>query len=378
MDFAHSEAQQDLSDLTRDLLSDWSSRNPHPTTTGFERALWSAAAAAGLLEAALPTTVGGGGFGVLEQCSILIEIGRTVAPLPYLPTISICAATLAQFGTEQQIERWVAPALRGEITLAPALGDATTLGVGVRAVPTENGWRISGSRGVVPAGSFADAFLVEASTDSGSLLAMVDRTTDGLEIQEQRVVDASDTALLEFDNLLINDDAIIGVTPGDVSPHSGDYTATVQNPVRWAHRRSTIASCAHQLGVLERAVEMTAAYARDRHQFGKPIGSFQAVRQRLADAHIDVDAVRLALWQAAWLESEDHPCDFELEVAAFWSAEAGHRVAHTAVHIHASTGIYLHFPLHRYFTAAKRTEFATGGATPHLRMLGDLLAAEPA
>ncbi|WP_330183717.1 acyl-CoA/acyl-ACP dehydrogenase [Nocardia sp. NBC_01503] len=374
MDFAHSEAQHDLSGLTRDLLIGWSARNPCPDSTGFDRALWRAAAAAGLLDAALPNTVGGSGFDVLEQCSILIEIGRAVAPLPYLPTIAVCAATLAHFGTEAQLQRWVAPALRGETTLAPALGSET----GIRAIRIENGWCISGSRGVVPAGSFADAFLVEASTDSGSLLAMVDRTADGLEIREQRVVDASDTALLVFDNVSIPDDAIIGATPGDVDAHPSESAATVQSPVRWAHRRSVIASCAHQLGVLERAVEMTAAYARDRHQFGKPIGSFQAVRQRLADAHIDVDAIRLALWQAAWLESEGHPCAPELEVAAFWSAEAGHRVAHTAVHIHASTGIYLDFPLHRHFTAAKRNEFTTGGATPHLRALGNLLADAPA
>lgn len=204
MDFAHSEAQHDLSGPTRDLLTDWSARNPSPDTTGFDRKLWTAAASAGLLEAALPAAVGTG-FGLLEQCSILIEIGYAVAPLPYLPTIAVCAATLAHFGTERQIERWVAPALRGETVLAAALGDQATPGPGVRAIRNENGWRISGSRGVVSAGSFADAFLVEAHTTSGAVLVMVDRDADGLEIQQQRVVDASDAALLEF--------ATAGATP---------------------------------------------------------------------------------------------------------------------------------------------------------------------
>lgn len=386
MDFAPTEAQQDLSGLTRDLLTAWSAE--HPDTIGFDRTLWTTLADTGILEAALPITVGGTGFGLLEQCSILIEIGRTVAPVPYLGSIAVCAAALAQFGTAHQIERWLSPILRGETTLAPALAGAHDR---VRAEQSENRWRITGSRSVVPGGSFADAFLVEAQTESGALLAVVDRHTYGLNIQKQRVVDVGDAALLEFNNVLIPADAIVGTPPTHTSADTGNAQTHASADVSrgglipcpgteaaaWARRRATLAACAHQLGVLERALEMTAEYALLRRQFDKPIGSFQAVRQRLADALIDVEAVRLSLWQAAWGESSAHPTGSALAVAAFWSAEAGHRVAHTAVHIHASTGIYLDYPLHRHFAAAKRTEFATGGATAHLRSLGDLLAAEP-
>jgi alkylation response protein AidB-like acyl-CoA dehydrogenase len=102
------------------------------------------------------------------------------------------------------------------------------------------------------------------------------------------------------------------------------------------------------------------------------------VRQRLADGYLDVEAVRLSLWQAAWREAEGLPADAELATAAFWAAEAGHRLAHTAVHIHGGVGIDLDAPTHRYFTAAKRGEFALGGATAALRALGARLAAEPA
>jgi alkylation response protein AidB-like acyl-CoA dehydrogenase len=146
----------------------------------------------------------------------------------------------------------------------------------------------------------------------------------------------------------------------------------------WLRLRGTVGLCAQELGVLERALELTAEYAREREQFGHPIGAFQAVRQRLADAYIDVEAVRLTLWQAAWRLADGHPADEETACAKFWAAEAGHRVAHTAVHIHGGVGIDVEHPLHRYFAAAGRLEFALGGATAQLRALGDLQRHTPA
>ena len=135
-----------------------------------------------------------------------------------------------------------------------------------------------------------------------------------------------------------------------------------------------------QAGVLSRALELTTEYARSREQFGRPIGSFQAVAQRLADAYIDVEAVRLTMWQAAWLLAAGQPGDPEVDAAVasakFWAADAGHRVAHTAVHVHGGMGIDTSYPLHRYFVAAKRAEFTLGGATAQLLRLGDVLARE--
>ena len=138
--------------------------------------------------------------------------------------------------------------------------------------------------------------------------------------------------------------------------------------------RATVGLCAQQLGVVERALELTAEYARSRIQFGRPIGSFQAVAQRLADAYIDVEAVRLTMWQAAWRLVSGLPCETEIATAKFWAAEAGHRVAHTAVHVHGGAGIDLDGPVHRYFTAAMRGEFTLGGATAQLRRIGAALA----
>jgi 3-oxocholest-4-en-26-oyl-CoA dehydrogenase beta subunit len=143
---------------------------------------------------------------------------------------------------------------------------------------------------------------------------------------------------------------------------------------RWLADRATVGLCALQLGVTERALELTAGYAQRRQQFGKPIGSFQAVAQRLADAYIDVEGIRLTLWQAAWRLDSELPGGAELATAKFWAAEAGHRVAHTAVHVHGGVGIDLDGEVHRYFAAAKHNEFALGGATAQLRRIGAGLA----
>ena len=143
----------------------------------------------------------------------------------------------------------------------------------------------------------------------------------------------------------------------------------------WLVARATVGLCAVQSGVIERALELTAEYAKSRVAFGRPIGSFQAVTQRLADAFVDVEAVRLTMWQAAWLlVLRALPAAAEVATAKFWAAEAGHRVAHTAVHVHGGMGIDVTYPVHRYFVAAKRHEFALGGATAQLRRIGDVLA----
>lgn len=357
MDFTLTEAQHDLGGLARTILGDWTLRHDS-VSGGFDPDLWASLARAGLLDAALPAAVGGGGFGLLEQCSVLIEAGRTLAPAPYLTSVVGAAAAVAEFGDGQHAERWVLPVTRGERTLTVALADQGAA-PGLAAEQAAGGWwRLSGVQTAVPAGSFADGFLCEASTVDGPALFLVDRTADGVAVSPQHVVDGTDAAQLELADVVVPD-----VLGGDVT---------------WVRQRMTVGVCAHQLGVLERALELTAEYAKTREQFGQPIGSFQAVRQRLADAYLDVEAVRLTLWQAAWRLAEGMPAEVEVATAKFWAAEAGHRVAHTCVHVHGGVGIDTDYPLHRYFVAAKRNEFTLGAATAQLRAIGAQLAAEPA
>jgi len=319
VDFTDSEEMRELAALTRRVLADGGD--------------WATLVKVGVVDPA--------SLGLLEQCSVLTEIGRAVAPVPYLPTVTMAASAIARFGTPEQIERWLIPATRGE----------TTFAVAERGFAAEGG-RISGEQSAVPFGATADAFLVPAETSDGVRVFLVEQA----EIQRQQLVDNDDAALVRLTD-----------APGE--PVDVDF--------EWLRQRGTVGLCAMQLGVLESALHRTAEYTKQREQFGHPIATFQAVRQRLADAYVDVEAVRLSLWQAAWRLSEGLPAAEEVATAKYWAAEAGHRVAHTAVHLHGGVGIDVDYPLHKYFVAAKRLEFTLGGATAQLLALGHLLATEP-
>lgn len=365
MDFAPTETQRELAELTRRILADRVTgerlRELEAGPDRFDRPLWTELAKAGVLGAALPESAGGGGCGLLEQCSVLVELGRAVAPVPYLASIAGGASAVVRFGDAAQVERWARPAGTGELVLAPALAEGAEPAPeapSTRASRVDGRWSLSGAKTAVPAGPVADCLLVPASTDDGPRVFVVAASDAGVSLQRQEIVDSDSEALVEFDRVALDDDRVLG----------GESAAG------WLTARCALGWCAEQAGVLERALELTAAHARERTQFERPIGSFQAVSQRLADAYVDVEAVRSTTWQAAWRAAEGLPCDAEVATAKFWAAEAGHRVAHTAVHVHGGVGIDLEHELHRYFVAAKRREFALGGATAQLRRLGAALA----
>jgi len=371
MDFTRTAAQDALGGLSRQILTDRVTpeqlREIERNGTGFDATLWSELAKAGILSAALPEAAGGVGLGLLEQCSVLIEVGRTVAPVPYLSTIVLGATALAEFGTADQRERWAQPAGQGEMVLTAALaeeGSEDPRQPATTAYQSEGGWLLTGAKTTVLAGVTADVLLVPASTPSGVAVFLVTPEDPGVMVRPQHVTGGNGTAMVEFVGATVPDDRILGgIAAG------ADITD-------WLAARATVGLCAHQLGVTERALELTAAYARTREQFGKPIGSFQAVSQRLADAYIDIEGIRLTLWQAAWRLDAGLPAETEIATAKFWAAEGGHRVAHTAVHIHGGVGIDMDGEIHRYFAAAKHNEFALGGATAQLRRIGAALAAE--
>ena len=325
---------------------------------------WADLAAAGVLAAGLPEALGGAGLGLLEHCSVLAEIGRAVADVPYLASIVLGAGAIAEFGSPAQQHRWVVPAGQGSVVLTAALAeeDGDDPRIPSASATRRNGrWVLEGVKTAVPAAPQADLFLVPATGPDGVTVFLVEASEAS--VQPQRLTDFAEAGRVVLDGVTLDDDRVLG--PG---PEVTD----------WLVSRGTVGLCALQAGVLERALELTAEYARNRVQFGRPIGSFQAVTQRLADAYIDTEAVRLTMWQAAWLLEEGDAAAFRggtaVATAKFWAAEAGHRVAHTAVHVHGGLGIDMSYPVHRYFVAAKHHEFALGGATAQLRRIGADLA----
>jgi 3-oxocholest-4-en-26-oyl-CoA dehydrogenase beta subunit len=349
MDFTLSEAQDELAALARKILAE-------------RDAPWADLAAAGVLAAGLPERLGGAGLGLLEQCSVLIELGRAASDVPYLTSVVLGAGALAEFGSPELGDRWAVPAGRGEIVLTAALAEEDgedPRRPSARAAREDGRWVLSGVKTAVPAAPSADLFLVPAAVPAGVMVFLVVPSDDGVRVEPQRLTDFAEAGRVVLEGVALDEDRVLG------GPEVADWLAS----------RALVGLCAVQSGVIERALELTAEHARSRVQFGRPIGSFQAVTQRLADAYIDAEAVRLTMWQAAWLlAAGDAAADVAVATAKFWAADAGHRVAHTAVHVHGGLGIDTSYPVHRYFVAAKHHEFALGGATAQLRRIGAALA----
>jgi alkylation response protein AidB-like acyl-CoA dehydrogenase len=278
-----------------------------------------------------------------------------------LESVVLAAGALARFGSDRLRQDWAVPAVAGEKILTVALDGEWGQGP-VQATASDEGFRLTGTRTQVPWGPIADAFLVAAETNSGAKVFLVSASDPGVSVTALETTGQGSAGEVDLAGVLLDADRVIG---------DGDVLA-------WLTARRALGLTAYQLGVLERALELTAEYARTREQFDRPIGSFQAVSQRLADGYIDIQGLRLTVQQASWRLSEDLPADTEVATAAFWAADAGHRVAHTAVHVHGGVGIDTDHPVHRYFIVAKQNEFALGGATAQLRIIGRDLADAPA
>ncbi len=329
----------------------------------FDAALWKQLGETGLVRLTAPEEHDGSGLGLLELCSVLIEVGRTVAPVP-LGVHAVTAMAIARFGTPAQQAEW----LSGDAVLTCALSEERTHlpeEPSTRAEIDDTSWLLTGAKVVVPAGTIAGLFVVPAETPQGVELFLVRPDDNGVVVVPQQVTDGDAAARLELDQVPLGPERLLGAMG------SGAEAA------RWLADHLTVAVCAEQLGILEGALRLTADYAKTREQFGRPIGTFQAVSQRLADGYIDNLGARLTMWQAAWRLAEALPATAEIAVAKLWAADAGHRVAHTTVHVHGGVGIDLDGEAHRYFTGAKRHEFALGGTTEQARRIGSLLAQEP-
>jgi alkylation response protein AidB-like acyl-CoA dehydrogenase len=368
MDFKTTEAGDDLGGLVRTITESVVTAEHQRALDGlgpesggrFDRDLWRKLIDADILSTTAPESLGGGGFGVLEEVAVLVALGRQLSAVPYLESVVLAAGALAKFGSDALQQDWAVPAIKGERVLAVALDGEMGEGP-VRAQTSGDRVTLTGTRTQVAFGVNADAFLVPAETDSGTGVFLISSADDGVTVGALDTTGHGSVAALQLQGVGLGADRRVGGA----------------EVVDWLVTRHALGRSAYQLGVLERALELTAVYAREREQFDRPIGSFQAVSSRLADGYIDIKGLRLTLTQAAWRLSEDLPADIDVAAAAFWAAEAGHRVAHTAVHVHGGVGIDVDHPVHRYFLAAKQTEFALGGATGQLLRIGRELADTP-
>ncbi len=369
MDFALTDDQTSLRDLAAQVLSDASTddslrafaRDDRP----YDAALWRTLAETGLLGLAVPAAEGGLGLGMIELGLLLEEQGRTLAPVPLHATLVMGALPIAAFGHAGQralLRRVVA----GEAVLTAALeevGNPDPTQPMLRATRTGTGWMLDGGKTAVPYGADAAHILVPARSDEGVIVLLVDPETPGVTIARQQTTSPEPQAEIRFEAAALSDAALLG------SVGQGAAIA------RWIVDRARAGLAALQVGICGEALRRTAAYASERIQFGRPLGSMQAVQHRAADGFIDVEAMRSTALRAAWLLDEGIDASAEIATAKYWAAIGGHRVSHSAQHLHGGIGADMDYPIHRYFLAAKQVELALGGAQPMLAEIGGAIAA---
>jgi 3-oxocholest-4-en-26-oyl-CoA dehydrogenase beta subunit len=370
MDFDFGEEQNTVRELARTILEKEVDsarlRAAEASEGGVDDALWAQLAEANLLGIALPEQHGGLGFGFLELCSFLEEIGRSLAPVPVFETLVLGALPIAEFGTAEQRARWLPEVAAGRALLSGALDDAGSADPAAPATRIRaeaDGWRLYGVKREVPCARRAARILVPAAGAEGVALFLVDPAARGVELVPGRYSSGELLCELRLEGVLLAAEDRLGGPGGD-----GAAAAT------WLHERALVASAALQAGVSERALRTTADYVRERVQFGVPIGSFQAVQHRCADAFIDLEALRWSTWRAAWRLAEGLPAAREAVVAKFWAADAGSRIANAALHLHGGIGADVDYPIHRYFLRSKALELGLGGAAPQLSWLGKDMA----
>lgn len=371
MDFDFREEEQAVAELARKILEDQATnerlKELESSGAPCDETLWQALAQSNLLGTALPEAHGGSDLGFLALCVLLREVGRTVAPVPVFPALVLGGLPLARFGSEAQQKEWLPGIARGERILTAALAEfdsSDPLAPATRAETHGDGFRLTGVKTGVPSAAQASHILVPACLEDGSIgLFYVERGGAGVTLTAQETSDGQPHAQLELAGAPVSEDARLG------SPGRG------ADVLRWIVEHAVAARCMMQLGVTERALEMTAEYSRERVQFDRPIGSFQAVHQRAADAYIDVEAIRLSALEAAWRLSRGLPAAEHVAVAKFWAAEGGQSAAFACQHLHGGIGIDKDYPLHRYFTWAIQIEHELGAAPHQLERLGREIAA---
>ncbi|MGB3304381.1 acyl-CoA dehydrogenase family protein [Gordonia sp. (in: high G+C Gram-positive bacteria)] len=369
MDFTPTEAATDLAKLTADIVNRISPADRvaelESANAPIDERLWAELAGAGLLGLAAPESAEGAGLTTLETVAVATELGRGLARVPFGPHAVAGVPVVTAHGSDELVAELLTAAATGGKTITVAVEEDRNYTV-AQPRTVLDGASLSGTNVNVPYAAVADVVLVSAATPDGAVVVAVPVNDANVTITETRVTGLTPAYTVEFNGVNVPASHVLG--------GGAETVAKLVDLLR-------LAICADQEGATSAALAATAEYAREREQFGRAIGSFQAVAQRLADAFIDIQGLSLTTTQAAWLLSglaETTPGEATIAVnaAKFWAAEAGHRVAHTAVHVHGGVGLDTTHTAHRYFLRAKQNEFTLGNAPVVLDELGDLLAAQ--
>ena len=371
MNFAFSEEQEELRRLARKWLAE---KSPSPVVRslmesdrGFEPAMWSEMAQMGWQGMAIPEEYGGAGFGQLELAVLFEEMGRALLPAPFFSTVALGTAAILEAGSEKQKQDVLGRVAAGEATIALALtepnGSWDEVGVKAVAEPSGNGWLVNGTKSFVIDGHTADFLVVAARTAEGVSLFLIEAETEGVSRRRLETMDMTrKQAEVKLEGVKVPDDHLVGSL--------GEGWTVIERVLE----KAVVNLAAEQVGGAQKCLEMSVDYAKTRHQFGRPIGSFQAIKHKCADMLVEVESAKSACYYAAWAASEDND---ELPVVApmakSYCSEAFFHCASENIQIHGGIGFTWEHDAHLYFKRAKSSELLFGDPAYHRARLADRL-----
>jgi alkylation response protein AidB-like acyl-CoA dehydrogenase len=362
VDFDLSTEQRDIASAVRDLLTelatDQARRAAIDTPEGYDTALWARLAGElGLAGLIIAEEHGGLGLGALDLALVSQEFGREVVPSPFLATPVYAAALVSNSSDAAAQERWLPRIAAGEAIATVAVQESALDYRGgspeTAATAGADGLvRLNGTKRFVLDAVAADVIFVLAAGADGPALFELDPTVKGVTIEAETSLDPT---------LRI---ATVTFTDAIAIPIEGDAVAAVGRALDLL----LVAQAAESVGGADRCLEMSVDYAKSRHQFGRPIGSFQAIKHKAADVYIAIELARTAVYQAAWSYDED-PEQAERAIPAA-AAEAGRAYALAAgenIQIHGGIGFTWEHSAHWYYKRARSYEVLHGTADEHYR-----------
>lgn len=378
MDLTLTEDQELIQSTARDLLGSRATiatvRGLVADPAGHSLELWQEMVDLGWMGLALPEAYGGVGSTFMELCLVIEEMGRVALPGPFVPTVVTGALPVARFGTEDQRKAWLTPVVvDGRImTYARAAPGAGWRGTdsAVVARPAGDGWILDGEARFVPYPHVASQIVVVARRDAagpGQLTVfVVDGGSDGITTEALETLGAD-----HLRHVRLNGVAVAG---GDVLGPVDGGAAVVEATEAYG----AAATCARLVGGAERVLEMTVAYAAEREQFGRPIGSFQAVQHHCADMAIDVLGARFIAYEAIWRLARDLDAATEVSMAKAWVSEASRRVCALGHQVHGAIGFTAEHDLGVYLRQAMACELSFGDADFHYEQVARRIGLAPA
>ena len=369
MDFGLSEEQEMLRSMARDFLTRECPvslvREIEADERGYSPELWRKMAELGWLGLVFPEEYGGSGGSFLDVTILLEEMGRSLAPVPFVPAVVLCGLPILTAGTQEQKREFLPKIATGEAILTMALTEPsasyTAEGIETRATTRRGDYIIRGTKLFVPYAHVARYLLCVVRTGPGITLLLVDGESPGIKCTLLNTIASDRQSEVIFDGVRVPQRNTLGKRDGGW----GVVEATL--------RQAAVAECALMLGGAQRALEMTVDYVKERVQYGRPIGSFQVVQHKCVDMAIDVEGARYITYQAAWKLSQGLPCIREVSMAKAWVGDACSRTCAEACHLHGAIGYTQEHDVQLYLRRVKAADLTFGDAAFHHEIVAQQL-----